>query len=150
MGILDKVGPRTDAKVSSFVWHGTFSASAFTRCSYTFMHPLSSIFHCLPSSLPSPPTPLPSPFLLCIIYQNAGIIPFSLHHILDHVAAHPEKRWRVQLSFVQLYTENIQDLLNPDPTIESMPLRESPELGVFVEVTTVFQGRKKLNKRGGV
>eukprot|EP00943_MAST-04B_sp_MAST-4B-sp1_P007186 g7186.t1 len=80
---------------------------------------------------------------------SLGIIPRSLRHVFGHIDANSEaSKWTVTVSFLQIYLENVQDLLatndgqtpmsvdNEDekPLLgTSLKIRENPKQGFYVE-----------------
>lgn len=61
----------------------------------------------------------------------AGVIPRSFEYIFHKIHEDPNNQYTVELSFLQIYLESIQDLL--EPANEHVRIREDPEEGVFVE-----------------
>jgi ABC-type oligopeptide transport system ATPase subunit len=66
--------------------------------------------------------------------ESSGIIVNSLGHIFDSLVTKQKRRviteWQVQVSFFEIYTEQIKDLLNS----EAKPLKLREEQGeVYVE-----------------
>ncbi|KAI8911609.1 P-loop containing nucleoside triphosphate hydrolase protein [Gorgonomyces haynaldii] len=64
-----------------------------------------------------------------------GIIPTCFHHIFDHIARTTHKQFLVRVSFLEIYNEEIKDLLvkpakNPKGGLD---LKEHPETGVYVK-----------------
>jgi len=47
-----------------------------------------------------------------------GLIPRSLSHIFGAVAAAPDRKWRISLSFMQIYLESVQDLFAQPHAVE--------------------------------
>ena len=80
---------------------------------------------------------------------SLGIIPRSLRHVFGHIDANSEtSKWTVTVSFLQIYLENVQDLLatndgqtpmsvaneNEKPLLgTSLKIRENPRQGFYVE-----------------
>ncbi|KAJ3336846.1 Kinesin-like protein kif3b [Gonapodya sp. JEL0774] len=65
-----------------------------------------------------------------------GIIPNSFNHIFSHIARTPSKQYLVRVSYLEIYNEEIRDLLvnvggNKKPV--SLELKEHPEKGVYVK-----------------
>lgn len=63
--------------------------------------------------------------------NQRGIIPRSFDQIFDTISNNKEMKYNVYLSFIQIYLETIQDLL--EPTNENIRIREDPEQGVHLE-----------------
>ena len=69
------------------------------------------------------------------ISSDDGIIPRSLDHIFRHVEEHSDASdFHVTISLMQVYMENIADLL--DPRKHNLAIREDPKTGVFVDQLT--------------
>ena len=67
-----------------------------------------------------------------------GIIPNSFQHIFDHIAgAGDEKQFLVRASYLEIYNEDIRDLLSKDPK-NKLELKENPDTGVYVKDLTSF------------
>ena len=69
-----------------------------------------------------------------------GIIPTCFHHIFDHISSTDHKKFLVRVSFLEIYNENIRDLLikpknNPKGGLE---LKEHPDTGFYVKDLSVF------------
>lgn len=60
---------------------------------------------------------------------SEGIMVRAFKHIFDHATADKEHRYQVSLSYVQIYLDELSDLLKPDKFVE---LREDPKAGVYV------------------
>lgn len=82
---------------------------------------------------------------------NEGLMHRSISHIFGELAGGGVHR-EVRLSYVQIYNEQLQDLLRPSNTVE---LREDPREGVLVfgaetkEVTSVEQAIKIVESANG-
>lgn len=64
-----------------------------------------------------------------------GVIPRSIHQIFDHIKKNKNStEFRVAVSFLQIYMENLMDLLDTSKT--NLNIREDPRLGIFVENLT--------------
>ncbi|KAI9105271.1 P-loop containing nucleoside triphosphate hydrolase protein [Phlyctochytrium arcticum] len=66
-----------------------------------------------------------------------GIIPQAFHHIFDHISHRSaEKTFLVRVSFLEIYNEEIKDLLIVKPAkgkkVSGLDLKEHPETGVYV------------------
>ena len=66
--------------------------------------------------------------------KNKGIIPRSFDYIFDQVKQDKEHKYNVTVSFIQIYIEQIQDLL--DPSKKDIRIREDQERGVYLEGVT--------------
>lgn len=60
-----------------------------------------------------------------------GIIPRCFGHLLKTISENTEKEFLLRCSFLEIYNEEIHDLLG-DPK-QKLELKESPEKGVFVK-----------------
>ncbi len=63
--------------------------------------------------------------------KNRGIIPRAFDYIFDYVKQDKEHTYNIKISFIQIYLEHIQDLI--EPTKKEIRIRESPEEGVYLE-----------------
>ena len=67
-----------------------------------------------------------------------GIIPNSFEHIFDFVGkADQGKQFLVRASYLEIYNEEIRDLLSKDPK-NQLELKENIETGVYVKDLTFF------------
>jgi hypothetical protein len=66
--------------------------------------------------------------------ENKGIIPRAFDYIFDQIKQDKEYKYNVTVSFIQIYIEQIQDLL--DPSKKDIRIREDPEKGVYLEGVT--------------
>lgn len=60
-----------------------------------------------------------------------GIIPNSFNHIFNHVAETSDKRFLVRCSFLEIYNEELKDLLNPSK--KRLELKENADGVVYVK-----------------
>ncbi|KAF4317780.1 hypothetical protein BBO99_00007807 [Phytophthora kernoviae] len=71
--------------------------------------------------------------------EAKGIIPNSFSHIFDRIAAESNnKQFMVYASYLEIYNEEIRDLLAPDPK-NRLELKETVDAGVFVKDLTSRQ-----------
>ena len=63
--------------------------------------------------------------------QTKGIIPRSFDYIFNEIKKDKEHKYNIMISFIQIYLETIQDLL--DPTNKEIRIREDPDHGVYLE-----------------
>lgn len=63
-------------------------------------------------------------------YEDIGLVPRSLNYLFQKIDA-SKNTIKIQASYVEIYNENVLDLLNPCNV--SLPIRWSPERGFFVE-----------------
>jgi kinesin family protein 3/17 len=64
--------------------------------------------------------------------KNNGIISSSFEHLFEAISVAHDVRYLVMVSYLEIYNENIRDLLNND-TANNLKLKESPTEGVIVE-----------------
>ncbi|KAJ3075083.1 Kinesin-like protein kif3b [Podochytrium sp. JEL0797] len=61
-----------------------------------------------------------------------GIIPNAFNHVFDHIARSKHKKFLVRVSFLEIYNEEIRDLLVKKGK-GGLELKEHPETGVYVK-----------------
>ena len=66
-----------------------------------------------------------------------GIIPNSFTHIFDFVSSASDQQFLVRASYLEIYNEEIRDLLSKDPK-NSLELKENIDTGVYVKDLTSF------------
>ncbi|VDM07801.1 unnamed protein product [Wuchereria bancrofti] len=66
-----------------------------------------------------------------------GVIPNAYHHIFQHIAQSQNQQYLVRASYLEIYQEEIRDLLSIDPKIR-LELRERPDVGVYVKDLSSF------------
>jgi hypothetical protein len=66
-----------------------------------------------------------------------GIIPNSFQHIFDHISSASDFQFLVRASYLEIYNEEIRDLLSKDPK-NSLELKENLDTGVYVKDLTSF------------
>ncbi|VIO87073.1 Uncharacterized protein BM_BM3460 [Brugia malayi] len=66
-----------------------------------------------------------------------GVIPNAYHHIFQHIAQSRNQQYLVRASYLEIYQEEIRDLLSVDPKIR-LELRERPDVGVYVNGLSSF------------
>jgi kinesin family protein 18/19 len=70
--------------------------------------------------------------------DRPGIMPRVIHELLNIVSNDSENAYQIKLSYLEIYNENLKDLLNPTSTAE-IDIREDPERGTFLSgVTEVY------------
>jgi hypothetical protein len=69
-----------------------------------------------------------------------GIIPNAFHHIFDHIARDTQKKYLVRVSFLEIYNEEIRDLLVKPQKGKSagLDLKENPDVGVYVKDLSAY------------
>lgn len=72
--------------------------------------------------------------------ELAGIIPRAFHHIFDHISQTQHKKFLVRVSFLEIYNEDIRDLLTKTngKNSKGLELKEHPENGVYVKNLSGF------------
>ena len=63
--------------------------------------------------------------------ETKGIIPRSFDYIFNEIKKDKEHKYNIKISFIQIYLETIQDLL--EPLNKEIRIREDPEYGVYLE-----------------
>ena len=63
---------------------------------------------------------------------NKGVIPRAFDHIFDHVAVSTEVKYLLTASYLEIYNEEVRDLLGKDVK-KKLELHEHPERGVYVQ-----------------
>lgn len=64
--------------------------------------------------------------------EMRGIIPRAFEQVFQRIDAAPGKQFLVRVSFLELYNEEVRDLLASNPK-NKLDLREKPEVGVYVK-----------------
>ena len=63
-----------------------------------------------------------------------GIIPNSFAHIFGHIAkSEGENQFLVRVSYLEIYNENVRDLLGRDKNKPAPEIRERTDIGVYVK-----------------
>nr|CCA19722.1 kinesinlike protein putative [Albugo laibachii Nc14] len=70
--------------------------------------------------------------------EEKGIIPNSFHHIFEQIASEESKQFMVYASYLEIYNEEIRDLLAQDPK-NRLELKENLDTGVYVKDLTSRQ-----------
>ena len=63
--------------------------------------------------------------------KTKGIIPRSFDYIFEEISKDKEHKYNVMVSFIQIYLESMQDLL--EPKNKDIRIREDTEHGVYLE-----------------
>lgn len=66
-----------------------------------------------------------------------GIIPNSFQHIFDYVSSAKDQQFLVRASYLEIYNEEIRDLLSKDPKT-NLEIKETVDSGVTVKDLTSF------------
>jgi len=72
--------------------------------------------------------------------NDPGVTPRSFEHVFNHIAAsstNNQKQFLVRVSFLEIYNEEIRDLLSKNPK-SKLDLKDHPEHGVYVKDLTTF------------
>jgi hypothetical protein len=75
-----------------------------------------------------------------------GIIPNSFQHIFDYIASARDQQFLVRASYLEIYNEEIRDLLSKDPK-NSLDLKENVDSGVYVKDLTSFVVKNVTGER---
>ncbi|VDN53405.1 unnamed protein product [Dracunculus medinensis] len=66
-----------------------------------------------------------------------GVIPNSFRHIFQHIAQSHNQQYLVRASYLEIYQEEIRDLLSKNPK-RNLELKERPDVGVYVKDLSSF------------
>eukprot|EP00201_Polytomella_parva_P015707 CAMPEP_0175058252 /NCGR_PEP_ID=MMETSP0052_2-20121109/11744_1 /TAXON_ID=51329 ORGANISM="Polytomella parva, Strain SAG 63-3" /NCGR_SAMPLE_ID=MMETSP0052_2 /ASSEMBLY_ACC=CAM_ASM_000194 /LENGTH=731 /DNA_ID=CAMNT_0016323611 /DNA_START=71 /DNA_END=2263 /DNA_ORIENTATION=+ len=66
-----------------------------------------------------------------------GIIPSSFDHVFETVNSSVDKQWMVRASYIEIYNEEVRDLLSKDPK-NKLELKEHKDSGVYVKGLNIF------------
>ena len=66
-----------------------------------------------------------------------GIIPRAFEHVFQYIESSPNKQFLVRASMLELYNEEIRDLLAKNPK-NRLELREKPDVGVYIKDLSAF------------
>ncbi|XP_041044107.1 kinesin-like protein KIF3C [Carcharodon carcharias] len=69
--------------------------------------------------------------------ERRGIIPNSFEHIFTHISRSQDQQYLVRASYLEIYQEEIRDLLNKDEN-KKLELKEKPETGVYIKDLSSF------------
>ncbi|XP_014215854.1 kinesin-like protein KIF3B [Copidosoma floridanum] len=64
--------------------------------------------------------------------DNRGVIPRSFDQIFTHIGRSQNIQYLVRASYLEIYQEEIRDLLSPDQSLR-FELKEKPDTGIFVK-----------------
>ncbi|KAF0695866.1 Aste57867_13386 [Aphanomyces stellatus] len=65
-----------------------------------------------------------------------GVIPHAFDHVFDNINADNEKEYMVRATYLEIYNEDIRDLLSEDSNKQKLELKESADGGVYVKDLT--------------
>ena len=76
-----------------------------------------------------------------IVFCYRGIIPISCDELFKTMATNtdPNKRYEVMFSMLEIYNEQVKDLLSKDNPKGGLTVRQNPKLGMFY-----VEGLKKV------
>ncbi|XP_036405439.1 kinesin-like protein KIF3C isoform X2 [Megalops cyprinoides] len=69
--------------------------------------------------------------------EKRGIIPNSFEHIFTHISRSQNQQYLVRASYLEIYQEEIRDLLCKDHT-KKLELKENPDSGVYIKDLSSF------------
>ncbi|XP_075703559.1 kinesin-like protein KIF3C isoform X2 [Rhinoderma darwinii] len=69
--------------------------------------------------------------------EKKGVIPNSFDHIFTHISRSQNQQYLVRASYLEIYQEEIRDLLCKDQT-KKLELKENPESGVYIKDLSSF------------
>lgn len=68
-----------------------------------------------------------------------GVIPNAIEHIFQHIAQSPAyQQYLVRASYLEVYQEEIRDLLDSKDSHRRLELKERPDIGVYVKDLSSF------------
>lgn len=71
--------------------------------------------------------------------DQPGVLTLAAQDIFSYIQTHPERDFLIRASFVEIYNENIRDLLT-SAADSSVAIREDPRRGVYCEAVEVMVG----------
>nr|XP_006625917.2 PREDICTED: kinesin-like protein KIF3C isoform X2 [Lepisosteus oculatus] len=69
--------------------------------------------------------------------EKRGVIPNSFEHIFTHISRSQNQQYLVRASYLEIYQEEIRDLLCKDQT-KKLELKENPDSGVYIKDLSSF------------
>lgn len=69
--------------------------------------------------------------------ERRGVIPNSFEHIFSHIARSQNQQYLVRSSYLEIYQEEVRDLLAKDQT-KRLELKERADIGVYVKDLSSF------------
>jgi kinesin family protein 3/17 len=69
--------------------------------------------------------------------EEKGVIPNSFSHVFTHIARTQNKKFLVRASYLEIYQEDIRDLLSKNHELR-LDLKERPDTGVYVKDLSAF------------
>jgi len=70
--------------------------------------------------------------------NKGGIIHMAAQDIFSHISKDPQRVFLIRVSFIEIYNEEVRDLLVGDNDENVLTIREDPLRGVFVNATESF------------
>jgi len=67
-----------------------------------------------------------------------GVIPNAIDHIFRHISQSTNQQYLVRASYLEIYQEEIRDLLNTKDKDKRLELKERPDIGVYVKDLNSF------------
>ena len=65
--------------------------------------------------------------------EQRGVIPNSFEHIFSHIAKSENQQFLVTAQYLEIYMEDLRDLLAQKDQAKSLELKERPDTGVYVK-----------------
>ncbi|GMT25255.1 hypothetical protein PFISCL1PPCAC_16552 [Pristionchus fissidentatus] len=65
------------------------------------------------------------------VAEERGVLHNTFEHIFSHIAASRNQQYLVRASYLEIYQEELRDLLNPDAR-QKLELKERPDTGIYV------------------
>ncbi|XP_067024413.1 uncharacterized protein [Acropora muricata] len=62
--------------------------------------------------------------------RNEGVIPMAIGEMYDYIEKHPSREFLIRVSYMEIYNEDIRDLLNPSKT--NLKVHENAQRQVYV------------------
>ncbi|XP_075450277.1 kinesin-like protein KIF3B [Ascaphus truei] len=69
--------------------------------------------------------------------EKRGVIPNSFEHVFTHISRSQNQQYLVRASYLEIYQEEIRDLLSKDQT-KRLELKERPDNGIYVKDLSSF------------
>uniref|UniRef100_A0AC34RIY5 Kinesin-like protein n=1 Tax=Panagrolaimus sp. JU765 TaxID=591449 RepID=A0AC34RIY5_9BILA len=67
-----------------------------------------------------------------------GVIPNAIEHIFRHISQSTNQQYLVRASYLEIYQEEIRDLLNTKEKDKKLELKERPDTGVYIQPLNSF------------
>lgn len=73
--------------------------------------------------------------------SDLGIIPNAFNHIINYIKGVQDssKKFLVRSSFIEIYNEEVRDLLLSSPSNKKLELREDPKSGLFIKDLSILE-----------